>query len=45
MHKKQVGEKNVYLAYTSKAVFFIEVSQDMNSSRAGIRRQELMQRT
>jgi hypothetical protein len=44
MTKKQVGEEKVYLAYTSISLFITEGSQDRNSSRAGIWRQELIQR-
>jgi hypothetical protein len=42
MTKKQVGEKRVYLAYTSTTLFIIEGSHDRNSNRAGSWRQELM---
>jgi hypothetical protein len=38
------GEERVYLVYAFILLFIIEGSQDGNSDRAGIRRQELMQR-
>jgi hypothetical protein len=44
MTKKQVGEERVYSAYTSTALFITKGSQERNSTRAGIWRQELMQR-
>jgi hypothetical protein len=44
MTKKQVGEKRVYLPYTSTLLFITEGSQDRNSNRAGTWRQELMER-
>ena len=37
--QKQLGEERAYLAYTSTSLF-----KDKNSNRAGIWRQELMQR-
>jgi hypothetical protein len=37
MTKKQVGEKRVYLAYTSILLFITKGSQDWNSSRSGSR--------
>jgi hypothetical protein len=40
MTKKQVGEKRVYLAYTSILWLIIEESQDRNSNWAGTWRQE-----
>jgi hypothetical protein len=43
MTKKQIGEERVYLAYTSTLLFTTKGSQDWNSHRAGIWRQELMQ--
>jgi hypothetical protein len=42
--RKQVGEKRVYLAYTSTLLFIIEGSQDRNSNREGTWGQELIQR-
>jgi hypothetical protein len=44
MTKKQVGEENVYSAYTFTLLFITQGSQDRNSLRAGTCRQELMQR-
>lgn len=44
MTKKQVGEEKVYSTYTSTLMFITKGSQDRNSHRAGIWRQELMQR-
>jgi hypothetical protein len=44
MTKKQVVEKRVYSAYTFTLLFFTKGSQDWNSHRVGIWRQELMQR-
>jgi len=44
MTKKQVEEERVYLAYTSTSLLLIKRSQDRNSDKAGIWRQELMQR-
>jgi hypothetical protein len=44
MTKKQVVEERVYSAYTSTLLFITRGSQDWNSSRAGVWRQELMQR-
>jgi hypothetical protein len=43
MTKKLVGEKRIYLIYTT-LLFIIEGSQDKNSNRAGSLRQELMQK-
>jgi hypothetical protein len=37
MTTKQVGEKRVYSAYTSKLLFITKGSQDWNSSRSGCR--------
>jgi hypothetical protein len=42
MTKKQVGEKRVYLTYTSILVFIFAGSQDRNSNRARTWRQELI---
>jgi hypothetical protein len=44
MTQKQIGKGRVYLAYTSTLLFISKGSQDRNSSRAGICRQELMRR-
>ena len=44
MTGKQVGEERVCLAYTSTILFIREGSQGRNSNRAGIWRQELIQR-
>jgi hypothetical protein len=44
MTKKQLGKKRVCLAYTSTLLFITEGSQDRTSNRAGMLRQELMQR-
>jgi hypothetical protein len=41
---KQVGEENVYSAYTSTLLFITKGSQDRNSQRTGTLRQELMKR-
>ena len=43
-HHDQVGEEQVYLAYTSISLFNTEGRQDRDSNRAGTWRQELMQR-
>jgi hypothetical protein len=43
MFKRQIGEKSIYLAYTS-TLLFIKGSQDRNWKRAGSWRQELMQK-
>jgi hypothetical protein len=40
--KKEVGEKRVYLGYTSILLFIIERYQDRNTNSAGSWRQELM---
>jgi hypothetical protein len=45
MTKRQAEEKRVYLAHTSTSLFITEGHQDRNSHRAGIWRQELMQRS
>jgi hypothetical protein len=42
--QKQVGEKRVYLTYTSTSLFITKGNQDRNSSRDRTWRQELMQR-
>ena len=44
MTKKQVGEERVHLVYTFILLFITKGYEDRNSSRAGIWRQELMQR-
>jgi hypothetical protein len=44
MIKKQVEEERIYSAYTSTLLFITKESQDWDSHRAGIWRQELMQR-
>ena len=44
MTKNQVGEERVYSAYTFILLFITKGIQDKNSNRAGIWRQELMQR-
>ena len=44
MTKKQVGEKRVYLVYTSILVFIIVRSQYGNSFRSEVWRQEQMQK-
>ena len=42
--QKQFGEIGAYLVYASTLLFITEGNQDKNSHRAGIWRQELMQR-
>jgi hypothetical protein len=42
--QKQVGEERFYLAWTSTLLSIFVESQDRNSNRAGIWRQELMQK-
>jgi hypothetical protein len=44
MTKKQVGQERLYSAYTSTLLFINKESQDRNSHRAGIWKQELIQR-
>jgi hypothetical protein len=44
MTKSKLGEKRVYLAYTSIFLFETEGSQDRNSNWTGTWRQELKQR-
>jgi hypothetical protein len=44
MTKKQVGEERVYLTYTSTLLFITKGSQNWNSHRVLIWRQELMQK-
>jgi hypothetical protein len=44
MTKKQVGEERIYSAYTSTLLFITKGSQDWNSNRKQVRKQELMQR-
>jgi hypothetical protein len=44
MTKSQVREERVYLAYTSTALFISGGSQNRNSKRAQIWRQELMKK-
>jgi hypothetical protein len=43
MIKAQVGEKRVYLFYTSTLLFIIEESQGKNSNSAGSSRRELIE--
>lgn len=42
--KSMLGEERVYFAYISTLLFIIKGSQERNSNRAGIWRQELMKK-
>jgi hypothetical protein len=44
MTKKQVGEETVSFTHSSIEQFILKSSEDRNSRRAGIQKQELVQR-